>query len=291
MIADRVHETTTITGTGDLTTLGAETGKVTFNSCFGTNNRFPYLLDDEAGAWEIGIGYLSGATTLVREQILHSSNADALVNFSAGTKQVGVAMIADCSLQGAHKIATDLGASHVPWVFSQAADAKGGSTSSLTANRIFYHEFNLEVGAMFSGIAQYLNTASAAGTEAIFGIYDVGSDGRPGNLLTDNNMIIDCASTGEKTSSFAANIYLSPGRYYGAAVVESASAVMRGMGRANMSGSVLLGIQPANGRAIAAIDEAYLGGWVTPVLPAAAGAGAYSVNTYESLPLVLLVPA
>lgn len=88
--ADRVKDTTTTTGTGDLTLSGtAPTGFVDFNAAFGTNERFKYAISSSGGAeWEVGVGYLSGATTLVRETIEASSNAGAAVNLSAGTKDV-----------------------------------------------------------------------------------------------------------------------------------------------------------------------------------------------------------
>jgi hypothetical protein len=87
-IADRVKDTSTTTGTGSLTLSGtAPTGFQDFNTAFGTSEPFPYVI--EGGAeWEVGIGYLSASTTLVRDTVFQSSNADALVNFSAGTKNV-----------------------------------------------------------------------------------------------------------------------------------------------------------------------------------------------------------
>jgi len=85
--SDRVKETTTTTGTGNITTAGAATGFETFNTAFGTDVRFFYAIVG-ASEWEVGQGYLSASTTLVRETVLQSSNADALVNFSSGTKDV-----------------------------------------------------------------------------------------------------------------------------------------------------------------------------------------------------------
>jgi hypothetical protein len=85
---DRVHETSTTTGTGDFTLAGAATGKVTFTSRFATNERFAYCIQGATTEWEVGIGYLSGSTTLVRETVLASSNSDAAVNFSSGSKDV-----------------------------------------------------------------------------------------------------------------------------------------------------------------------------------------------------------
>jgi hypothetical protein len=87
MLADRVKETSTTTGTGALTLAGAATGYQTFTAAFALNDVFGYCI--EGGAeWEVGRGYLSGTTTLVRDRVLSSSNAGALVSFSAGTKNV-----------------------------------------------------------------------------------------------------------------------------------------------------------------------------------------------------------
>ncbi len=86
---DRVKDTTSTTGTGALTLSGtAPTGFVDFNSAFGTNVYFYYALAGSSDAeWEVGVGYLSGATTLVRETVLGSSNSGALVSLT-GAKDV-----------------------------------------------------------------------------------------------------------------------------------------------------------------------------------------------------------
>lgn len=84
----RVKDSTTTTGTGNVTLSGtAPTGYQDFNTAFGTNIRFYYVIAGGA-EWEEGQGYLSASTTLVRETVLYSSNANAAVSFSAGTKDV-----------------------------------------------------------------------------------------------------------------------------------------------------------------------------------------------------------
>lgn len=88
LYADRVKDTTTTTGTGDITLSGsAPSGFQTFNAAVGTNSYFHYTITGGT-EWEVGIGYLSASTTLVRDSVLHSSNSDAAVNFSSGTKDV-----------------------------------------------------------------------------------------------------------------------------------------------------------------------------------------------------------
>jgi hypothetical protein len=92
MFADRVKETSTTTGTGTLDLGGAATGGFqTFVAGIGTGNRCYYCIQlTSASEWEVGIGTVTDAATdtLTRETVLGSSNAGALVNFSAGTKDV-----------------------------------------------------------------------------------------------------------------------------------------------------------------------------------------------------------
>ena len=97
MYENRVEESATTTGTGDFTLAGAATGKYTFASSFPVGAFFPYVIVNGAEN-EVGIGHLSGATTLVRDRVLRSSNANALVSFGAGTKQVFNDVTADSLL-------------------------------------------------------------------------------------------------------------------------------------------------------------------------------------------------
>lgn len=89
--ADRVKDTTTTTGTGSLTLAGsAPTGFRTFATALGSSScRVRYSIDG-GSEWEVGLGTFNGTTTLTRDVVLASSNSNALVNFSAGTKIVFV---------------------------------------------------------------------------------------------------------------------------------------------------------------------------------------------------------
>jgi len=91
VLADRVKETTTTTGTGTVTLLGASTGYQSF-SAIGNSNTTYYTIAGQTGSeWEVGIGtYTSSGTTLSRTTVLSSSNSGSLVSFSAGTKDVFV---------------------------------------------------------------------------------------------------------------------------------------------------------------------------------------------------------
>lgn len=88
--ADRVKDTTTTTGTGSITLAGsAPTGFQTFATAFGSGGNRPVAYTIQGTSeWEVGIGTFNGTTTLTRDRVLASSNSGALVNFSAGTKDV-----------------------------------------------------------------------------------------------------------------------------------------------------------------------------------------------------------
>lgn len=96
-IADRVKETTTTTGTGDITLAGAATGFRTFAAVCSDQDIAWYGLQAvdgngrPTGAWEIGVGrYNASGNTLTRSMIFSSSNAGAPVNLAAGTKQIWI---------------------------------------------------------------------------------------------------------------------------------------------------------------------------------------------------------
>lgn len=91
VIADRVQETTTTTGTGTITLGGAVVGYQSF-AAVGNSNTTYYCIAAQSGTeWEVGIGtYTSSGTTLSRDTILASSNSNNAVNFGAGTKNVFV---------------------------------------------------------------------------------------------------------------------------------------------------------------------------------------------------------
>jgi len=91
VLADRVKETTTTTGTGTVTLLGASTGFQSFSAIGDANTTYYTIAGQSNSEWEVGIGtYTSSGTTLARTTVISSSNAGALVNFSAGTKDVFV---------------------------------------------------------------------------------------------------------------------------------------------------------------------------------------------------------
>lgn len=91
VVADRVRQVTTTTGTGTITLSGSLTGFQTFSVIGDGNTTYYTIVNGDDGAWEVGLGtYTSSGTTLSRDEVLSSSNSNALVDFAAGTKDVFV---------------------------------------------------------------------------------------------------------------------------------------------------------------------------------------------------------
>ena len=97
VLADRVKETTTTAGTGTITLAGAVPGFQSFAVVGNANTTFYTIA--LGSQWEVGIGtYTASGTTLSRDTVLSSSNAGALVPFSAGIKDVFVTYPAERSV-------------------------------------------------------------------------------------------------------------------------------------------------------------------------------------------------
>ena len=89
VVADRVRESSTTTGTGTMTLAGAVIGYQSFGSAIGAGNTTYYAISNPGvNEWEVGIGTV-GSGTLARTTVLASSTGSA-VDFTAGSKDVFV---------------------------------------------------------------------------------------------------------------------------------------------------------------------------------------------------------
>src|SRR5689334_3461434 len=93
-LADRVKDTSTTTGTGNITVSGtAPSSYKTPSARLATGDTFPYVIEHtSADEFETGRGTWQGSNAFSRDKVFESSNADALVNFSAGTKNVFIGL-------------------------------------------------------------------------------------------------------------------------------------------------------------------------------------------------------
>ena len=152
VLADRVQETTTTTGTGSVTLDGAVTGYQTF-AVIGNGNTTFYTIADQGGAnWEVGIGtYSTTGPSLSRDTVLASSNSGSLVNFTSGTKTVFVTYPSEKSVNlNASGNVSPLGTvSSGTWQGSTVGVAYGGTgvTTSSGANSVVLRDSNINISA------------------------------------------------------------------------------------------------------------------------------------------------
>ena len=91
--SDRVLQTSTTTGTGNLTLASPPTGYRAFSSEYTSGQVIPYVIEGVGsdglltGQWEVGEGTLSGGA-FVRSTVHRSSNGNSLVNFSSASLRV-----------------------------------------------------------------------------------------------------------------------------------------------------------------------------------------------------------
>ena len=99
--ADRVKDTSTTTGTGNITVSGAApTGYRTFSAVLGAGDTFYYCVQGQTTAeWEVGIGTYTSTNVFARTTVLASSNGGSAVSFSAGTKNAYITLAASKTLQ------------------------------------------------------------------------------------------------------------------------------------------------------------------------------------------------
>lgn len=87
IVADRVRETSTTTGTGSYTLAGAVSGFRAFASVAVNADTVFYAATGGAD-WEVGLGTFGTGNVLARTTILSSSNSGAAVNWPSGTREV-----------------------------------------------------------------------------------------------------------------------------------------------------------------------------------------------------------
>lgn len=91
VLADRVQETSTTSGTGPLTLAGAVAGYQSFAAIGNNNTTYYTIVDTTAGMWEVGIGtYSTTGPTLTRTTVVSSSSGGSAVSFLANSKNVFV---------------------------------------------------------------------------------------------------------------------------------------------------------------------------------------------------------
>jgi len=94
VLNDRVKETSTTTGTGNISLAGAVSGFQTFVAGIGNSNTTYYAIVNDSGTeFEVGVATVNDASPdtisgRTNANVFESSNSDNVVDFSAGTKTV-----------------------------------------------------------------------------------------------------------------------------------------------------------------------------------------------------------
>lgn len=170
VVYDRVQETTTTSGTGSVTLLGAVSGFQSF-AVVGNNNTTYYTITDGA-AWEVGIGtYSTSGPTLARTTILSNSNGNTTpITLSGNIAQVFVTYTAEKSVNlDASDNVTPLGTiSSGTWQGTTVGVSYGGTgvTASSGANSVVLRDANQNT-SLNNIFRNTTSTVSAAGTTVL----------------------------------------------------------------------------------------------------------------------------
>jgi len=168
VLADRVRETTTTTGTGTISLAGPVSGFQGFSTAIGNANTTYYTIVDAAtGAWEVGLGtYTSAGSTLARTTVLSSSNSDALVPFAAGTKDVFVTQPAE---RAVYVLGAGTGLAAGAAAFTANGVPYASATNTLTTgSALTFDGTNLQVGGNSQPIIRAVSSSTNNATARLF---------------------------------------------------------------------------------------------------------------------------
>jgi hypothetical protein len=178
VLADRVQEYSTTTGTGTLTLSGAYAGFQTFATGIGNGNTCYYTITSDTNQWEVGIGTV-GVGTLARTTLI-SSSTGSLVSF-VGTLTVFVTYPAEKAIYqdaSGNTLVPNLGSTTASagsfTTLNSSGNTRLGGLSgnqSLQVNNVASAvNYAQIVGAVASGIP----VISAQGTDANIGLTVLG---------------------------------------------------------------------------------------------------------------------
>lgn len=186
IIADRVLETSTTTGTGAFTLSGAVAGFRAFSAVCATSDTVPYYIEAvdgsgvPTGEWETGVGTYSGTNTLTRTTVLASSNAGSAVAFGSGAKRVGLGLLAaQAVVKDATGKITDKNGGLLTGAYWCHLTADYTLTSTTSAQKAFNTTTNgaltLETGVYEFDALLYLTTMSATSGNYAFNMLGAGT--------------------------------------------------------------------------------------------------------------------
>jgi len=198
LVADRVQEYTSTSGTGTLTLTGAVPGFQTFSSGIGSgNSTFYTIYDNIAQAWEVGIGTV-GSGTLSRDTVLSNSlGTTAKINLAGNQASVFVTYPAEKSVNldvnGNVILPNSL---LVENGVIAANSILGGSSSTAQQNQMIFQDgFGTKLSSLLDGKISF--QVGTTGSVQYTSYFD-----ESGNLVTNSitqSLEITTSSAGIKT--------------------------------------------------------------------------------------------
>jgi hypothetical protein len=231
--ANFAKETISAGGTDNLTLSGALTAAhITINAAVGTNNRFKYVAKD-GNDYEVGIGYLSASTTLVREAV-HETVVSGSV--TRGTN------LSKLNLSTSTEIGIDVSAQAVMGAHSGYAFAAAGVNGLMSFGSV--HGAGTAAGGFngFLNMIPYYFAASkvvtkcmvhvvgtAASAQLRIGLWPKAPGGKPGVMMVEftNSATIDCSASGAKTATPTAGVWVPAGDYFIGALGNNSSITIK----------------------------------------------------------------
>ena len=210
VVADRIQETTTTTGTGTYTLAGAKPGFASFSG-IGDGNTTYYACTDNTD-FEVGIGtYTASGTTLARTTILASTNSNNAVDWSAGSKDIFVTLPAGKSVIEDASGNVDLG-STITMLNTTEEDGEGGR-----ANKIIFkgEQSGGEESVLGEIQASHDGTADDQKGDLIFKTNDGSDNAAPteaARIDSDQNLLVGKTSN---SSDVAGAMLFNDGRVFG----------------------------------------------------------------------------
>jgi len=202
--ADRVRETTTTTGTGAISLAGAATGYRAFSTVCTDGDTCYYAIVSQTGSeWETGLGTFSTPATFTRTTVHSSSNSGSAVSFTAGTKDIFIALTAT-QFSSAGTVTQVQGTGTVNGI-----SLSGNITSS----------GNLTLGGALSGV----NLATQ--TTGVLSVTNGGTGTANGSITgtgaltiaaggTNNNLALSASDATLNTTSNGAHVSITTGKGY-----------------------------------------------------------------------------
>lgn len=250
MLGNGIIETTTTTGTGDLTT-SAVTGRPRFTDKFTANateasaSHFYYaiLTNDATPQFiESGIGYMSATGTLKRAVVLstyassvYTDVAASAVSLPAGTKNV--ICTGECGAGGGLAMpGMDNSVSAFRYAYSSHIAGTGnGSTLTMTANRLYLQPF---LHASARAIDGLFFRASSGSANVRMALFECNQNGLPGRKLMGSTADLAISASGISVITTGGPVRVAPGWLY-LAIVADAGLLINVCDTSNMTANPL----------------------------------------------------